>query len=43
VEHREDWEVHLVEEAEAERMVTSGQLDAPGGQGMNERAAEGRV
>lgn len=27
--HREDWEVHLVGEAEAERLVTSGDLDRP--------------
>jgi len=26
-EHHEDWEVHLVDEAEAERLVTSGELD----------------
>jgi hypothetical protein len=26
-EHREDWEVHLVDEAEAERLVASGELD----------------
>ena len=27
VEHREEWEVHLVDEAQAERLVTSGGLD----------------
>ena len=26
--HREDWEVHLVDEVEAERLVSSGELDA---------------
>jgi len=28
--HREEWEVHLVGEAEAERLVRSGDLDRPG-------------
>jgi hypothetical protein len=27
VEHREEWEVHLIDEEEAERLVTSGELD----------------
>jgi hypothetical protein len=26
-QHREEWEVHLVDEAEAERLVRSGELD----------------
>ena len=30
-EHREDWEVHLVDESEAERLVTSGALDGARG------------
>jgi hypothetical protein len=29
--HREHWEIHLVDEAEAERLVTSGDLDVAGG------------